>query len=60
MPIAYARRLSGHDRRPDADRHLGYVLTFVATIPLALALITVAIVPVVDDLRIGTRRWRGK
>src|SRR5580692_382257 len=30
MPIAYARRLIGKDRSQQANRHLAYVLTFVA------------------------------
>ena len=30
MPIHYARRLVGRKRTPDANRHLGFVLAFVA------------------------------
>ena len=30
MPINYARRLTGSQRTPAADRHLGYTLAFVA------------------------------
>ena len=30
MPINYARRLTGSQRTPSADRHLGYTLAFVA------------------------------
>jgi len=30
MPIDYARRLTGSQRTPAADRHLGYTLAFVA------------------------------
>ena len=30
MPFDYARRLTGRTRTPDADRHLGYTLAFVA------------------------------
>ena len=30
MPISYARRLTGHERTPGANRHLGVALAFVA------------------------------
>jgi len=30
MPIAYARRLTGHERTPQANRHLSFALAFVA------------------------------
>lgn len=30
MPISYARSLTGHDRTPGANRHLGVALAFVA------------------------------
>ena len=30
MPIAFARRLTGRSRSPEADRHLGYALAFIA------------------------------
>jgi uncharacterized membrane protein YoaK (UPF0700 family) len=30
MPVAYARRLTGASRTTQADRHLGFVLAFVA------------------------------
>jgi len=30
MPIAFARRLTARSRSPEADRHLGYALAFIA------------------------------
>ena len=30
MPISYARSLTGHERTPGANRHLGVALAFVA------------------------------
>lgn len=30
MPVRYSRRLTGRKRSPDANRHLGFALTFVA------------------------------
>ena len=30
MPINFARRLTGHQRTADADRHLGFTLAFIA------------------------------
>jgi len=61
MPANYARFPTGRDRSIQANRQLGFALAFgdLSTVPLAIVLVLLAVVPVVDDLRRAARAHGG-